>query len=146
MYQAESKWILFSRTFWINVVLIGIFSLIVSEGEANRVADLFRDPDFVMVIAMGTGSGNILARYFTSGQVSLLPGFERHISESRTFRINLIMAVPTYLYLYEQSKINDLSLPAMIVLGLIPLTNIFVRIYFTDKKTTLLPGPLGSIL
>jgi hypothetical protein len=149
--EKNSKWILFSKTFWTNAVLTTFLAFFMNDGDALKMMTIFDDPEFVQILLLGPGALNVIARYFTSSPIGFLfkGAIGKNIFDSSTFRSNLIMAIPIYLYIYTEyssGRLGTLGTEALIILGIIPVINILLRARYTNTKVTLLPGFLGKIL
>lgn len=147
----ESKWILFSKTFWTNAVLTTLLAFFMSDSDASKMMAIFENPEFIQIMLLGPGALNVMARYFTNSPVGFLFKGEvgRNIFDTSTFRTNLLMAIPIYLYIYTEymgGRLGNLGTEALVILAIIPVINILLRARYTNTKVTLLPGFLGKVL
>lgn len=138
------KWIVLSRTTWVNTAALAVLPLVLSPAEVKEVGELIGSQDIGALALAAHPVLNTGLRFVSWGSVGESNGGKAWW-KSKTVRCNLLVlaAVGYVTYLCYDAEVS--LKPALALLALAAI-NIYLRVTHTDRKVTLLPGPLGKII
>jgi hypothetical protein len=142
--EPERKWFLFSRTTWINAILLAVLPLILTADDMSEVARVMNVDEIKELLINLSPAFNIGLRLISWGAV----GKEKNGRPwffSKTVTSNLLIILFAAWLGYRLFE-ADASIKVALVLMGVGIINIYLRVTHTERRLTVLPGLLGRII